>query len=107
MSLDYLAGLTQLPHLATADERRAVWRQAMATLAQRAADQQPTPLDGLRPEALLAGVQTALGAGLVDDLGFLSRPVAAAALFELASALPPGTEKRDLGRRVLQALHES
>ncbi|HEY0709379.1 MAG TPA: protein kinase, partial [Polyangia bacterium] len=55
---------------------------------------------------LLAGVRVALASGLVDDLDWLSQPVAAAALFELASALPAGPEKREIGRRVLQALHE-
>ena len=103
---DYLGGLSTLHHMASADERRSVWRQGIAALANAAADQQPTPLEGTPAEGLLASVRVALATGLVDDLGWLSKPVAAAALFELASALPQGREKRELGRRVLQTLHE-
>ncbi len=103
---DYLVGLCQLHELGSVDEQRSVWRQGMATLATAAASQQPTPLEGLRPDALLAGVRAALAAGLVDDLHFLSKPVAAAALFEIAAALPTSVEKRELGRRVLKALNE-
>jgi hypothetical protein len=105
-SQDYLVGLAQLAELTTAEERRAAWRQGLAALATAAADQQPTPLEGANAEALLTGVRVALATGLVDDLAWLSRPLASAALFELASALPSGREKRDLGRRVLQTLHE-
>jgi hypothetical protein len=103
---DYLSGLAQLGELSQAEERRAVWRQGIAALANAADDERPTPLEGVAPETLLAGVKVALGSGLVDDLDWLSQPVAAAALFELASALPAGPEKREIGRRVLQALHE-
>jgi eukaryotic-like serine/threonine-protein kinase len=105
-SQDYLVGLAQLGELTTPEERRAAWRQGLAALATAAADQQPTPLEGSSADSLLTGVRIALATGLVDDLGWLSRPLAAAALFELASALPQGREKRDLGRRVLQTLHE-
>jgi hypothetical protein len=103
---DYLAGLAQIHTRESLDDRRSLWRQGMASLAAAAADQQPTPLEGLATDQLLASLRSALGAGLVDDLSFLSRPDAAAALFELAGALPPSPEKRELGRRVLVALHE-
>lgn len=103
---DYLVGLTQLHELGGVDEQRAVWRQSMATLATMAAGRQPTPLEGLHPEAVLASVRVALDKGFVDDLGWLSKALAAAALFELAAALPTGKEKRELGRRVLSALHD-
>jgi hypothetical protein len=103
---DYLAGLAQIHTRESLDERRSLWRQGMASLAAAATDQQPTPLEGMATEQLLVSVRVALSAGLVDDLSFLSKPVAAAALFELAGALPPSPEKRDLGRRVLVALHE-
>ncbi len=103
---DYLSGLAQLGELSQAEERRAVWRQGIAALANAADDERPTPLEGVAPETLLAGVRVALASGLVDDLDWLSQPVAAAALFELASALPAGPEKREIGRRVLQSLHE-
>ncbi len=105
-SQDYLVGLAQLGELPTAEGRRTAWRQGLAALASAAADQQPTPLEGTGADALLTGVRVALATGLVDDLDWLSKPLAAAALFELAAALPQGREKRDLGRRVLQTLHE-
>jgi hypothetical protein len=105
-SQEYLVGLAQLGELPTPDARRTAWRQGLAALATAAADQQPTPLEGTTSDALLTCVRVALATGLVDDLAWLSKPQAAAALFELASALPAGREKRDLGRRVLQTLHE-
>jgi hypothetical protein len=103
---DYLAGLAQIHTRESVEERRALWRQGLASLAAAASDRQPTPLEGLATEPLLSSVRVALSSGLLDDMSFLSRPVAMAALFELAGALPPGPEKRDLGRRVLTALHE-
>jgi len=103
---DYLAGLALIHTRESSDDRRSLWRQGLASLAAAAADQQPTPLEGIPTDQLVASVRCALGSKLVDDLSFLSRPVAAAALFELAGALPPSPEKRELGRRVLVALHE-
>jgi eukaryotic-like serine/threonine-protein kinase len=103
---DYLAGLAQIHTRESLDDRRSLWRQGMASLAAATADQQPTPLEGMATDQLLASIHCALDTGLVDDLSFLSRPVAAAALFELAGALPPSPEKREFGRRVLTALHE-
>jgi hypothetical protein len=42
--------------------------------------------------------------GLVDDVRWMSPGFAAAAFFEIAAALPSSEEKRELGRRVLEAL---
>jgi len=103
---DYLVGLAQIHTRDSLDDRRSLWRQGMAILAAAAADQQPTPLEGLAADQLMESVRAALNSGLVEDLSFLSKPVAAAALFELAGALPPGPEKREFGKRVLLALHE-
>jgi hypothetical protein len=103
---DYLAALIELPGLPTPDERRAAWRQSMATLAHAASSHTPAPLEGLPPEGLLLAARLALADGLVDDLGFLEPSHAAAAVYELAAALPPSPEKRELGRRVLQRLHD-
>jgi hypothetical protein len=100
---DYLTGLAQLHELTNDDDRRTVWRQGLAALAD-VASVRPAPLEGLDPEALISSARVALLTGLVDDTGFLSKPVAAAALFEIAAALPPGIEKSDLGRRVATAL---
>ena len=100
---DYLTGLAQLHELTNDEDRRTVWRQGLAALAE-VASVRPAPLEGLDPEALVSSARVALLTGLVDDTGFLSRPVAAAALFEIAAALPPGLEKSDLGRRITTAL---
>jgi hypothetical protein len=102
---DYLAGLSQLHELDNAEERRASWRQGLASLAAATESNRLAPLEGVLPDCLLASVRLALATGLVDDLGWLPSGVAGAALFELAAALPAGPEKRDLGRRVLAALH--
>ena len=92
-SRDYLAALLELPGLPTPEERRAAWRQSLATLAHEASAQTPVPLEGLPPEALQATARVALAEGLLDDLGFLEPAHAAAAVYELAAALPPGPEK--------------
>ena len=78
----------------------------MATLAQMASAHRPVPLEGLSPDALLSGARVAIARGLLDELDWLSQDAAAVALFELASALPRSAEKRELGRRVLTALHQ-
>ncbi len=102
----YVGGLLDLPKLRQPADRRAAWRQSVTALARAPVDDGPGPLEGLHPEALLAGVQTALEAGLVDDLDFLSPAAAGSALYELGSALPFGKEKRELGRRALTRLLE-
>lgn len=102
-----LAGLAQLHRVESETEVRALWRRGMATLAALASDHHPVPLEGFNPAALLSAVRIALSRGFVDDLAWMSRPAAAVALFELASALPRSDEKRELGRRVLAALHQS
>ncbi|MGD0528971.1 MAG: serine/threonine protein kinase, partial [Polyangiaceae bacterium] len=100
----YASTLLELHKLGGVPERRASWRQAMASLARAAAEDGPGPLEGLHPEALLAGVRAALQAGLVDDLDWLAPAAAGSALYELASGLPLGPEQRELGRRVLARL---
>ncbi len=103
---EYLDGLSRLHQLGNADERRATWRQSMATLAAEAAEQRPVPLEGLDPDAVLASTRVAIANGLVDDLDFLSPAASAAALYELAAVLPMGEERRELGRRVARRLHQ-
>lgn len=103
---EYLDGLARLHLAGDDDERRRLWRQSMATLAAEAAEQRPVPLEGLDPEEVLASVRAAIAAGLLDDLGFLSKSHAAAALYELAAVLPLGEERRELGRRVAEHLHQ-
>lgn len=99
----YVSNLLELDKV-RGDERKARFRQAIATLARTTAEGGPGPLEGLHPGALLRGVQTAIQAGFIDDLDWLTPAAAGLALFSLASALPPGTEQRDLGRRVLGRL---
>jgi hypothetical protein len=105
-SRHYLAGLSTLHQLEGADELRASFRQSMATLAEAALEARGIPLEGMNPEQLLTSVRVALASQLIDDLGFLSAPGAACALYSLASALPLGPERRELGRRVLLRLNE-
>ena len=104
---DRLEGLTVLHRLATSEQREAAWRQGMATLARAVVDERrPVPLEGLDPEALLQSLEVAAEVGLVDALDWLSGPAAAAALYEVAAALPTSPIKRQLGRMVLQRLRK-
>jgi len=102
----YLAALAELHRVADRGERRLVWRQGMASLAS-AAERDAAPLEGFDPRSLLATARMALSDGLLLDLDFLSPAGAAIGTFALASALPPGPERRELGRRVLTRLREA
>jgi eukaryotic-like serine/threonine-protein kinase len=101
-----LGRLLDVPRVDNDDERRAIWRQGMATLARVALEQQPVPLEGLDPMLLLESVRSAFQHDLLQDLSWLSPPGAAAAVYELASAIPVGPERRKLGREVLTRLYE-
>ncbi len=103
---NHLSSLTQLPHVESDEERRSLWRQAMATLARAAIEQQPVPLEGVDPTLLLEAVRAAFKSDLLNDLAWLSAPAAAAAVYELAAAIPVGPERRQLGRQVLTRLYE-
>ncbi len=103
---EYLDGFARLHLTVNAEERRALWRQSMATLAGEASEQRPVPLEGLDPRAVLLSTRTAIAVGLLDDLDFLSPAASSAALYELAAVLPMGPERRELGRRVAQRLHK-
>lgn len=102
---NHLNGFALLPTAETDEERHSLWRQSMATLARAALEQQPVPLEGMDPKVLLEAVRTALSSNLVGELDWLSPPAAAAALYELAAALPMGPERRQLGRHVLTRLY--
>lgn len=102
---DRLEGLTVLHQLTSPEQREAAWRQGMATLARAVVDERhPVPLEGLDPDALLQSMSVAVESALVERLDWLSGPAAAAALYELAAALPSSPIKRELGRMVLQRL---
>lgn len=104
--LSPIDALVNLPHLADESDRRANWRQALAALGQSAKVLGPPPLDGVEPDKLIDAVRVALDTSLVDDLDWFEPSHAAVALYELTSALPAGTERRDLGRRVYYRLYE-
>jgi len=96
----YVSSLLELAD-ANPNDRRGLWRQAMAALSRVPVEGGPGPLEALHPDVLLRGVQAALESGLVDDLDWLSPQAAGIALYSLAAALPVGSEQRELGRRVL------
>jgi hypothetical protein len=103
----YVGSLLDLPKLVQPADRRAAWRQSVAALARTSTDDDgPGPLEGLHPEALLIGARTAIDSGLADDLDWLAPAAAGCALYELASNLPFGQERRELGRRALKRLLE-
>ncbi|MFO0549635.1 MAG: serine/threonine-protein kinase [Polyangiaceae bacterium] len=95
--------LVDLPRRKQADQRIA-FRQAVAELARASADDAPSPLEGVRGEALAKGIGVALESGLFDDLEWLDHGAAGSALYQLAQALPVGGPQRELGRRVLSIL---
>lgn len=88
------------------DELRALFRRALANLAQ-AASKRSLPLEGLDPQELLAGVEVALAAGLFHDLRWLSPPSAASALYELTSALPFSPTRDTLNQLVVERLAQA
>jgi hypothetical protein len=99
----FLEGLLSLDRYERAD-RRAAFRQSIASLALAPVGQ--SPLEGCDEHALARSVRAALADGLFDDLGWLAAPAAAVALYEIAGALPLGPERRELGRIVLEELYE-
>ncbi|HET6415579.1 MAG TPA: serine/threonine-protein kinase [Polyangiales bacterium] len=104
---DRLEGLTVLHRLPSSEQRAAAWRQGIATLARAVVDERrPVPLEGLDPNALLQSLEVADTEGLVEQLDWISGPAAAAALYEVAAALPSSEIKRKLGRMVLQRLRK-
>ncbi len=103
---DRVDGLARLHRIEDPSERRGTFREAFATLASRAAGLTPAPLEGLDPKALRESMDVAFEARLLDELGWLSTAHATAALYELAAVLPASPMKRELGRRVLVALHD-
>jgi hypothetical protein len=100
----FLTALTTLDQIASADERKQTWRQGLAALVA-AAEREPAPLEGVAPEQLAAAVRRATVDGLLADLGWMAPAATATALLALAQALPPGPDRRELGRRVVAELH--
>src|SRR5260221_928719 len=96
----FLEGLLDLARLTDRAARRSSWRQSIVSLGQATREHGPGPLEGIDPTALVPAVRAALTDGLIDDLDWLSAEAAAVALYEIASSLPQGAEKREVGRRV-------
>jgi eukaryotic-like serine/threonine-protein kinase len=96
----FLEGLLDLARLDDRAARRSAWRQSIVSLGQAETHHGPSPLEGLDPASLTPAVRVALADGLVDELDWLSSEAAAVALYEIAAVLPPGQEKKELGRRV-------
>src|SRR5215216_99978 len=100
----YVAALAELAALDDPEERRQTWRQGMAALATAVADRREAPLEGLDPVGLVESLRTAMADGLLAEMDFLTPAAAASATYALATGLPPGPERRELGRRVLEQL---
>ncbi|MCL2824764.1 MAG: hypothetical protein FWD57_12295, partial [Polyangiaceae bacterium] len=95
----------EIPRL-SGESRRDAWRHAMAQLASLAADRVPVPLEGMDVSKTEQTVRWALAEGLLDDMAWLLPKHGAVALYELAGALRPGPERRELGRRAIEHLRQ-
>jgi hypothetical protein len=103
--LSPVEALVSISRLQDAAERRAAWRQVVTALGQSVRVVGPPPLEAAPLEPLVRAAGVALETGLADDLDWIAPGHAAVALYELTAALPPGKEKRMLGRRVFARLH--
>lgn len=101
---DALAALCRLGEHADATERQRIWRDALAALSS--GDVAPSALEPLAPAAILQGMRVVLATGLIEDLAWLPSGPAYLALYHLASALPQGRERRELGRMVLDKFRQ-
>lgn len=101
-----LEAFLELPTIRDAGDRRATFRQTIATLARVGTTFGPSPLDGIAPAALALAVRVSIDGGFFDELDWLSAEAVAVALYEIANTLPHGAEKREVGRRVLSLLNE-
>ena len=102
-----LEGLLELDQHRDTEARRGLFRQSIASLASTPVGNGPGPLEGCDQAALVASVRLALADGLFDDLGWLAKGAAGLALYEITSALPLGTERREVSRRVRACLFEA
>jgi eukaryotic-like serine/threonine-protein kinase len=98
--------LLALARLDDPAERLASFRQAVTALGQSVRVAGPPPLDGVESALLTRATAVALENHLADELDFIAPGPAAVALYELMMALPPGAERREVGRRVLTRLYE-
>lgn len=102
----FLARLLELPRVQSKDVRRGIFRQSIAALGMGDQSHAPLALAGVDPKALGRSVQVAVSDGLLNDLDFLAPAAAAVALYQIAAALPLGSERRGIGRKVLTYLYK-
>jgi eukaryotic-like serine/threonine-protein kinase len=101
----FLARLLELPRVQSKDVRRGIFRQSIAALGIGDQSHAPLALAGVDPKALGRSIQVANSDGLLADLDFIAPSAAAVGLYQLASALPLGAERRVIGRKVLTYLY--
>jgi hypothetical protein len=102
----FLARLLELPRIQDKEVRRGVFRQTIASLGHGESGGAPMALAGVDPRAIGKSIQIAWSDGLLDDLDFIAPAPAAAALYQIAGALPLGSERRAIGRKVLNYLYQ-
>ncbi len=102
----FLVRLLDLPHVDDAAARRAIFRQTIAALGLGRDGGGPMALAGVDPNRLGDSMTTALADGLLEDLAFITPAAAAVALYQIAGALPLGTQRRAVGRKVLGYLYK-
>ncbi len=100
----FLDGLVGLSATSDPADRRSAFRQSLASIGQALGAEGPSPLEDVSPDALASGVRIALADGLFEDHSWIADEIFAPAMFEVASFLPTGAERRELGRRVLSHL---
>lgn len=86
-------------------ERRASFRQVVAALGQQSDLFAVSDLDSVDVGQLVRACRAALQSGLLDDLDWIAPGAATLALYEITTALPPGDERREFGRRVFKRIY--
>lgn len=99
-------GFTKLDQMIDPKERAKWFRAAMGALGAERVYHDAMPFESLEPTRFLASIKIAMSDGLFDQMEYLSPERMAGICYEVAAALPPSEEKRELGRRVLHWLHE-
>ncbi len=102
----FLSRLLELPRIQDPDVRRGVFRQTIAALGLAESAGGPMALAGVDPKALRRSIQSVAADGLLEDLDFIAPAAGAVALYQIASALPLGSERRIIGRKVLTYLYK-
>lgn len=102
----FLARLLELPRIESKSVRLGIVRQAIVALGMGDQGRAPMALAGVDPAALHASLRVAHADGTLEQLDFVSPAAAAIALYQIAGALPLGSERRAVGRKVLNFLYQ-